>query len=96
MCTFVFEYELGQKNITENITTGEYKKKDVLVKLSQSQDDKTIVNINSEVNTDENLWKDILDRFMMMNDLNAYIEINDGGAKPGTVLFRLNEAVEQL
>lgn len=96
MSTFVFEYDLGEKNILKSIIVGENKKKDLLVKLNKSQSDKTVVNINSEANIDENLWKDIIDRFMMLNNLNAYIEIDDGGAKPGTILFRLNEAVEQL
>ncbi|WP_455543877.1 hypothetical protein [Intestinibacter sp.] len=96
MSTFVFEYKIDEKNIDKYLVAGENKKKDASVKLSKVTDNKMVVTINSEVNTDKDLWKDIIDRFILINGINANILIEDGGAKPGTILFRLNEAIEQL
>lgn len=39
-------------------------------------------------------WKAVLDRFFSQYDGAARIEINDAGATPGSVLLRLQQAVE--
>ena len=40
------------------------------------------------------VWKNVLDRFFSRYQGAASIQINDFGATPGTVLLRLEQAVE--
>jgi len=39
-------------------------------------------------------WKAVFERFIVHNDINAKITINDFGATPGVVSLRLAQAVE--
>lgn len=93
MENLVFEYN-GSNNIKRNSFVGLNKIKDVEISFHLPKDDISKVTIDSEKNTDEKLWKSLLDRFFLINDIHADIQINDFGAKPSTITFRLNEALE--
>ena len=40
------------------------------------------------------VWRNVMDKFFDVNDIVAYIEINDFGATPGMVTMRLLQALE--
>lgn len=93
MGNIVFEFE-GINKIQKDSLVGSKKFKDVEISFKLAREDKCSVIVNSEVNTDGDLWKDLLDRFFLVNDIHADIEVNDFGAKPSTITFRLNQALE--
>lgn len=93
MENLVLEFD-GIKAIDKESISGVAKKKDVEVKIKKADGNKSKVTINSDKNTDENLWEALLYRFFLVNEIHADIEINDLGAKPSTISFRLNEALE--
>lgn len=53
------------------------------------------VTVTTSVNGNRSTWKMMLDRFFTGYRGAAAIEINDFGATPGTVLLRLEQAVEK-
>lgn len=93
MENMVFEFD-GINKIQKSSLVGIKKSKDVEISFNLPKEDKCRVVVNSEINTDENLWKDLLDRFFLINNSHVDIQINDFGAKPSTISFRLNEALE--
>jgi malonate decarboxylase delta subunit len=48
------------------------------------------------VNGFRDTWKSVFDRFFSKFDGAANIQINDAGATPGSVLLRLEQAVEVI
>ena len=52
------------------------------------------VLIRTSVDGFRDTWKAVLDRFFARYDGLVRIEINDAGATPGSVLLRLEQAVE--
>lgn len=84
----------GTRDINKESIAGIAKKKDVEIKIKKANESKSKVTINSDINTDKNLWEALLDRFFLVSEIHADIEINDFGAKPSTISFRLNEALE--
>lgn len=84
----------GNKKINTECCIGQQSPKQVEIKLSFPKTEVCKVTVNSDVNEDSNLWKSIMDRFFLINDIHADIEINDFGAKPSTILFKLLQAME--
>lgn len=93
MENIVFKFD-GIDKVNKESVVGSQKPKDVEIKFSSPKSEKSEVVINSEINTDENLWESLLDRFFLINNAHVDIEINDFGAKPSTISFRLSEALE--
>jgi malonate decarboxylase delta subunit len=52
------------------------------------------IYIRTSVDGFQTTWKAVLDRFFGQYDGAVRIEINDAGATPGAVFFRLQQAVE--
>jgi malonate decarboxylase delta subunit len=52
------------------------------------------VLIRTSVNGFRETWKAVMDRFFTKYDGAVRIEINDAGATPGSVMLRLEQAVE--
>ena len=52
------------------------------------------VLIRTSVDGFRDTWKAVMDRFFSRYDGTVRIEINDAGATPGSVLLRLEQAVE--
>ena len=67
---------------------------DLEVLLEPMQGDRAHVLIRTSVDGFRDTWKAVLDRFFAKYDGAARIEINDAGATPGSVLLRLEQAVE--
>ena len=67
---------------------------DLEVLLEPAQGDRAHVLIRTSVDGFKDTWKAVLDRFFAKYDGAARIEINDAGATPGSVLLRLEQAVE--
>jgi malonate decarboxylase delta subunit len=67
---------------------------DLEVLLEPTQGDRAHVLIRTSVDGFRDTWKAVLDRFFAKYDGAARIEINDAGATPGSVLLRLEQAVE--
>jgi malonate decarboxylase delta subunit len=67
---------------------------DLEVLLEPAQGDRAQVLIRTSVDGFRDTWKAVLDRFFARYDGVVRIEINDAGATPGSVLLRLEQAVE--
>ena len=67
---------------------------DLEVLLEPSHGDCSHVLIRTSVDGFRDTWKAVLDRFFAKYDGLVRIEINDAGATPGSVLLRLEQAVE--
>ena len=67
---------------------------DLEVLLEPAQGDRAQVLIRTSVDGFRATWKAVLDRFFAKYDGAVRIEINDAGATPGSVLLRLEQAVE--
>jgi malonate decarboxylase delta subunit len=67
---------------------------DLEVLLEPVQGDRAHVLIRTSVDGFRDTWKAVLDRFFSQYDGAVRIEINDAGATPGSVLLRLEQAVE--
>jgi len=59
-----------------------------------SAQDGAHVSITTSVNGYRDTWKAVFDRFFSRFDGAVNIYINDAGATPGSVLLRLEQAVE--
>jgi malonate decarboxylase delta subunit len=67
---------------------------DLEVLLEPAQGDRSQVLIRTSVDGFHDTWKAVLDRFFAKYDGAVRLEINDAGATPGSVLLRLEQAVE--
>jgi malonate decarboxylase delta subunit len=54
------------------------------------------VSIQTSVNGFGSSWKAVMDRFFSKYDGAVRIDINDAGATPGSVMLRLEQAVEVI
>jgi malonate decarboxylase delta subunit len=69
---------------------------DLEVLLEPSPDGRAHVVVTTSVSGFTAVWKAVLDRFFASFDGAALVEINDFGATPGTVMLRLEQAVEAV
>jgi malonate decarboxylase delta subunit len=67
---------------------------DLEVLLEPTDRDGATVLIRTSVDGFRDTWKAVLDRFFSRYDGKVRIQINDAGATPGSVLLRLEQAVE--
>jgi malonate decarboxylase delta subunit len=67
---------------------------DLEVLLEPAEGGAAHVSIRTSVDGFGDTWKAVLDRFFMKYDGAARIQINDAGATPGSVMLRLEQAVE--
>ena len=67
---------------------------DLEVLLEPGEGARSHVLIRTSVDGFQDTWKAVLDRFFARYDGQVRIEINDAGATPGSVLLRLEQAVE--
>jgi triphosphoribosyl-dephospho-CoA synthase len=88
-----FDYPAKRK-ISHRAHIGVVGSGDLEVLLEPSPTESAHVRIRTTVDGFGDTWKAVLDRFFARYDGAAQIEINDAGATPGSVLFRLEQAVE--
>jgi malonate decarboxylase delta subunit len=66
------------------------------VLMESSEGEGAHVSIITSVNGFRDTWKAVFDRFFSRFDGAVRIHINDAGATPGSVLLRLEQAVEMI
>jgi malonate decarboxylase delta subunit len=93
---FAFDYPSAKRRITRRAHVGVVGSGDLEVLMEPSLSEDAHVSITTSVDGFRDYWKAALDRFFSRFDGAVRIQINDGGATPGGVLFRLGQAVEMI
>jgi malonate decarboxylase delta subunit len=90
-----FNYPEARRLITKRAHVGVVGSGDMEVLLEPNSEG-TSVFITTSVNGFGDAWKAVFDRFFSKFDGAVRIYINDAGATPGSVLLRLEQAVEVI
>ena len=93
---FAFDYPSAKRRITRRAHVGVVGSGDLEVLMEPSLSEGAHVSITTSVDGFQDYWKAALDRFFSRFDRAVRIQINDGCATPGGVLFRLGQAVEMI
>lgn len=88
-----FDYP-ARRQVSRRAHVGVVGSGDLEVLLEPTQGERARVLIRTSVTGFRDTWKAVLDRFFARYDGAVRIEINDAGATPGSVLLRLEQAVE--
>jgi len=91
---FEFNYPAAKRRILKRAHVGVVGSGDMEVLLEPTDGDGAHVVISTSVNGFQESWKAVFDRFFSKFDGAVKIQINDAGATPGSVLLRLEQAVE--
>jgi malonate decarboxylase delta subunit len=91
-----FNYPGAKRLITKRAHVGVVGSGDMEVLLEPNNEGGARVFITTSVNGFGDAWKAVLDRFFSQFDGAVCIYINDAGATPGSVLLRLEQAVEVI
>lgn len=91
-----FNYPVATRRIQKRAHVGVVGSGDMEVLLEPSTVEGAQVFILTSVNGFRDTWKAVFDRFFSRFDGAVRIEINDSGATPGSVLLRLEQAVEAV
>jgi len=84
----------ARRKISRRAHVGVVGSGDLEVLLEPAHGEHSHVLIRTSVDGFRDTWKAVLDRFFARYDGLVRIEINDAGATPGSVLLRLEQAVE--
>jgi malonate decarboxylase delta subunit len=89
------EYDYpSRRKVSRKAHVGVVGSGDLEVLLEPAEGESSHVFIRTSVDGFRDTWKAVLDRFFSKYDGVVRIEINDAGATPGSVLLRLEQAVE--
>jgi malonate decarboxylase delta subunit len=91
-----FDYPAAQCRITKRAHVGVVGSGDMEVLIEPATTKGAHVLISTSVDGFGETWKAVFDRFFSKFDGAVSIQINDAGATPGSVLLRLEQAVEVL
>jgi malonate decarboxylase delta subunit len=91
-----FDYPAAKHRITKKAHVGVVGSGDMEVLMEPAQSGGAHVSITTSVDGFRDSWKSLFDRFFSKFDGAVRIEINDAGATPGSVLLRLEQAVEVI
>jgi malonate decarboxylase delta subunit len=91
-----FRYSNAKRRIAKRAHVGVVGSGEMEVLMEPSPDEAAHVSITTSVNGFRNAWKAVFDRFFDGFDGAVQIQINDAGATPGSVMLRLEQAVEVL
>ena len=91
-----FDYPAARRRITKKAHVGVVGSGDMEILLEPSTTEGAQVSITTSVNGFHDTWKAVFDRFFAKFDVAANIRINDAGATPGSVLLRLEQAIEVI
>ena len=89
-----FGYPAAKPRITSRAHVGVVGSGDMEVLMEPAQSEGAQVSITTSVDGFQDSWKAVFDRFFSKFDGAVRIQINDAGATPGSVLLRLEQAVE--
>jgi malonate decarboxylase delta subunit len=84
----------AKKKASKRVHVGVVGSGDLEVLLEPAQGETAHVLIRTSVDGFRDTWKAVVDRFFTKYDGVARIQINDAGATPGSVMLRLEQAVE--
>ena len=91
-----FDYPTAKRRITKKAHVGVVGSGDMEVLMEPAKSQGAHVSITTSVNGFQDSWKAVFDRFFSKFDGAVHIQINDAGATPGSVLLRLEQAVEVI
>jgi malonate decarboxylase delta subunit len=88
-----FDYPAKRK-VSRRAHVGVVGSGELEVLLEPGEGERSHVFIRTSVNGFRETWKAVLDRFFAKYDGIVRIQINDAGGTPGSVMLRLEQAVE--
>jgi malonate decarboxylase delta subunit len=88
-----FEYQAKRK-VSKKAHVGVVGSGDLEILLEPAEGEVSHVFIRTSVGGFRDTWKAVLDRFFAKYDGIVRVQINDAGATPGSVMLRLEQAVE--
>ena len=91
-----FDYPAARRAVTNKAHVGIVGSGDMELLMQPSPSGSAHVSILTSVTGFGDSWKAVLDRFFTHYDGAVQIDINDAGATPGSVLLRLEQAVEVM
>jgi malonate decarboxylase delta subunit len=91
-----FDYPAAKRRITRRVHVGVVGSGDMEVLMEPAQGEGAQVSITTSVDGFRDSWRAVFDRFFSKFDGAVSILINDAGATPGSVLLRLEQAVEAI
>lgn len=91
-----FHYPDATRAIARRTHVGVVGSGDLEILLNPSSSGGAQVFITTSVNGFQDTWKAVFDRFFSSFDGAVTIHIHDAGATPGSVLLRLQQAVEDI
>jgi malonate decarboxylase delta subunit len=91
-----FDYPSAVRRVARKAHVGVVGSGDMEVLMEPAGQDGAHVSIRTSVNGFGGSWKAVLDRFFSRFDGAVRIHINDAGATPGSVMLRLEQAVEVI
>ena len=91
-----FEYPSAKRRVTKKAHVGVVGSGDMEVLMQPAETGSANVSILTSVNGFSSSWKAMMDRFFSKYDGAVRIDINDAGATPGSVMLRLEQAVEVI
>lgn len=90
------EYPQATQRVVKRSHVGVVGSGDMEVLMEPSTTSGAHVSITTSVNGFRYMWKAVCDRFFSRFDGAVRIQINDAGATPGSLLLRLEQAVEEI
>jgi malonate decarboxylase delta subunit len=91
-----FDYPVAKRRIARKAHVGVVGSGDMEVLVEPAEGEGAHVSITTSVDGFKDSWKAVFDRFFSKFDGAVQIQINDAGATPGSVLLRLEQAVEVI
>ena len=91
-----FEYSSAKRHVAKRAHVGVVGSGDMEVLMQPAETGSANVSILTSVNGFGSGWKAVMDRFFSRYDGAVRIDINDAGATPGSVMLRLEQAVEVI
>lgn len=91
-----FEYPAAKRCIAKKAHVGVVGSGDMEVLMEPALRECAHVSITTSVDGFRSSWQAVFDRFFSKFDGAVRIQINDAGATPGSVLLRLEQAVEVI
>jgi malonate decarboxylase delta subunit len=93
---FKFDYPQAKRPVTRKAHVGVVGSGDMEILMEPSKSGTAHVTILTSVNGFGSSWREVLDRFFASYEGAVRVHINDAGATPGSVMLRLQQAVEVI
>jgi malonate decarboxylase delta subunit len=91
-----FDYPSANRPVNKRAHVGVVGSGDMEVLMQPAEKGVAHVSVLTSVNGFGKSWKAVLDRFFAKHDGAVRIDINDAGATPGSVMLRLEQAMEEI